>query len=116
VLLAVITLVLVALLFDFINGFHDAANSIATVVSTRVRRARPPAATERGSSARRRRAFSRPMSAAHPRRSHVAAPFALRSRSRHSGHVVHSTTVVQLGCPRQSPHSGFGSPRSSWAT
>ena len=29
-------LVLVALLFDFINGFHDAANSIATVVSTRV--------------------------------------------------------------------------------
>lgn len=35
-LLAVLTLVLVALLFDFINGFHDAANSIATVVSTRV--------------------------------------------------------------------------------
>ncbi len=29
-------LVLVALLFDFLNGFHDAANSIATVVSTRV--------------------------------------------------------------------------------
>jgi PiT family inorganic phosphate transporter len=28
--------VLVALLFDFLNGFHDAANSIATVVSTRV--------------------------------------------------------------------------------
>src|SRR6266513_841460 len=28
--------VIVALLFDFINGFHDAANSIATVVSTRV--------------------------------------------------------------------------------
>ena len=26
----------VALAFDFINGFHDAANSIATVVSTRV--------------------------------------------------------------------------------
>src|SRR3954464_5823681 len=25
-----------AILFDFINGFHDAANSIATVVSTRV--------------------------------------------------------------------------------
>ena len=32
----VIALVAVALLFDFINGFHDAANSIATVVSTRV--------------------------------------------------------------------------------
>ena len=29
-------LVLVALVFDFLNGFHDAANSIATVVSTRV--------------------------------------------------------------------------------
>ncbi len=28
--------ILVALVFDFINGFHDAANSIATVVSTRV--------------------------------------------------------------------------------
>jgi PiT family inorganic phosphate transporter len=32
----VIGLVAVALVFDFINGFHDAANSIATVVSTRV--------------------------------------------------------------------------------
>src|SRR5918996_571342 len=35
-LLAVATLVVVALVFDYINGFHDAANSIATVVSTRV--------------------------------------------------------------------------------
>jgi len=32
----VVALVLVALVFDYINGFHDAANSIATVVSTRV--------------------------------------------------------------------------------
>jgi len=32
----VIMLVVVALLFDFMNGFHDAANSIATVVSTGV--------------------------------------------------------------------------------
>jgi PiT family inorganic phosphate transporter len=32
----VVGLIAVALLFDFINGFHDAANSIATVVSTRV--------------------------------------------------------------------------------
>ncbi|USI72270.1 inorganic phosphate transporter [Sphingomonas morindae] len=31
-----IALVLVALAFDFLNGLHDAANSIATVVSTRV--------------------------------------------------------------------------------
>jgi inorganic phosphate transporter, PiT family len=29
-------IILVALVFDYINGFHDAANSIATVVSTRV--------------------------------------------------------------------------------
>jgi PiT family inorganic phosphate transporter len=36
VLTAVVFIVLVALIFDFINGFHDAANSIATVVSTRV--------------------------------------------------------------------------------
>jgi PiT family inorganic phosphate transporter len=35
-LTVVIALILTALLFDFINGFHDAANSIATVVSTRV--------------------------------------------------------------------------------
>ncbi|HEY3660096.1 MAG TPA: anion permease, partial [Candidatus Udaeobacter sp.] len=35
ILLLIITL-LVALSFDFLNGFHDAANSIATVVSTRV--------------------------------------------------------------------------------
>ena len=32
----VLSLILVALAFDFMNGFHDAANSIATVVSTRV--------------------------------------------------------------------------------
>ena len=32
----VVFIVVVALVFDFINGFHDAANSIATVVSTRV--------------------------------------------------------------------------------
>jgi PiT family inorganic phosphate transporter len=32
----VIAIVLVAFIFDFINGFHDSANSIATVVSTRV--------------------------------------------------------------------------------
>ncbi|MCU0370053.1 MAG: inorganic phosphate transporter [Bacteroidales bacterium] len=35
-LLTVITIVAVALIFDVINGFHDAANSIATIVSTRV--------------------------------------------------------------------------------
>ena len=29
-------LILVALGFDFMNGFHDAANSVATIVSTRV--------------------------------------------------------------------------------
>jgi PiT family inorganic phosphate transporter len=33
---AVILIIAVALAFDFFNGFHDAANSIATVVSTRV--------------------------------------------------------------------------------
>src|SRR6185436_7190373 len=32
----VVGLITVALVFDYINGFHDAANSIATVVSTRV--------------------------------------------------------------------------------
>jgi PiT family inorganic phosphate transporter len=32
----VVLIILVALTFDFLNGFHDAANSIATVVSTRV--------------------------------------------------------------------------------
>jgi PiT family inorganic phosphate transporter len=35
-LLSVIAIVALALVFDFTNGFHDAANSIATVVSTRV--------------------------------------------------------------------------------
>jgi len=34
--LIVVALVFTALTFDYINGFHDAANSIATVVSTRV--------------------------------------------------------------------------------
>src|SRR5512140_2444035 len=35
-LVTVVVIVAVALAFDFVNGFHDAANSIATVVSTRV--------------------------------------------------------------------------------
>jgi PiT family inorganic phosphate transporter len=35
-LLLVVVIILVALVFDFINGFHDAANSVATVVATRV--------------------------------------------------------------------------------
>src|ERR1700686_1128151 len=33
---AIVLLIAIALAFDFLNGFHDAANSIATVVSTRV--------------------------------------------------------------------------------
>src|SRR2546423_1721856 len=36
VLYMVLLIIVVALIFDFLNGFHDAANSIATVVSTRV--------------------------------------------------------------------------------
>jgi PiT family inorganic phosphate transporter len=35
-LIFVFIIILVALVFDYINGFHDAANSIATIVSTRV--------------------------------------------------------------------------------
>jgi PiT family inorganic phosphate transporter len=31
-----ISIIILALAFDYINGFHDAANSIATVVSTKV--------------------------------------------------------------------------------
>src|SRR5580704_9563107 len=34
--LTVLLLIALALVFDFLNGFHDAANSVATVVSTRV--------------------------------------------------------------------------------
>jgi inorganic phosphate transporter, PiT family len=36
VLLLVIVIVTLALIFDYINGFHDAANSVATIVATRV--------------------------------------------------------------------------------
>src|SRR5688572_21430032 len=32
----IFTVLLVALVFEYINGFHDTANSIATVVSTKV--------------------------------------------------------------------------------
>ncbi len=35
-MLLIITVIFVALLFTYINGFHDTANSIATVVSTKV--------------------------------------------------------------------------------
>ncbi|MDD4178602.1 MAG: inorganic phosphate transporter [Candidatus Margulisbacteria bacterium] len=34
--LAILLLIALALIFDFLNGFHDSANSIATIVSTRV--------------------------------------------------------------------------------
>jgi inorganic phosphate transporter, PiT family len=34
VLISVVAIIVVALVFDFLNGFHDAANSVATVVST----------------------------------------------------------------------------------
>src|SRR5881409_4341095 len=34
--LTVVGIIFTALVFDYLNGFHDAANSIATVVSTRV--------------------------------------------------------------------------------
>ena len=39
-LVTVIALVALALVFDFTNGFHDAANSVATVVATRALPAR----------------------------------------------------------------------------
>ena len=32
----VVLIIVIALIFDYVNGFHDAANSIATVVATRV--------------------------------------------------------------------------------
>jgi inorganic phosphate transporter, PiT family len=35
-MLLIIALIAIALIFDFLNGLHDAANSIATIVSTRV--------------------------------------------------------------------------------
>jgi PiT family inorganic phosphate transporter len=35
-LILVVVIIAIALVFDFINGFHDAANSVATVVATRV--------------------------------------------------------------------------------
>src|SRR6516225_126432 len=36
VLILAIVIITIALVFDYINGFHDAANSIATIVATRV--------------------------------------------------------------------------------
>jgi len=35
-ILLLMVVIFLALIFDFINGFHDAANAIATSVSTRV--------------------------------------------------------------------------------
>ncbi len=39
-----IIIIILALIFDYINGFHDAANSIATIVSTKVLDAFPGSA------------------------------------------------------------------------
>ena len=33
---SILFLIILAIIFDFLNGFHDSANSIATIVSTRV--------------------------------------------------------------------------------
>ena len=35
-LTVIIILIILALCFDFINGFHDAANSVATIIATKV--------------------------------------------------------------------------------
>ncbi len=35
-MLLILTVILIALIFEYINGFHDTANSIATVVATKV--------------------------------------------------------------------------------
>ena len=45
--LLLILVVVAALAFDYINGFHDTANAIATVVSTRVLTPRAAALRER---------------------------------------------------------------------
>ena len=37
----IFTVILVALVFTYINGFHDTANSIATVVATKVLESAP---------------------------------------------------------------------------
>ena len=44
----IIVVILVALAFEFINGFHDTANSIATVVSTKVLTPRQAIVLDRG--------------------------------------------------------------------
>ena len=41
-LAAVVVVIVVALVFDYTNGFHDAANAIATSVSTRALSPAPP--------------------------------------------------------------------------
>ena len=53
----VIAIVVVAFIFDFINGFHDSANSIATIVGTRV--LSPLAAVRLGGRLQLRRAVHR---------------------------------------------------------
>ena len=35
-LILIVAIIVIALVFDFTNGFHDSANSISTVVSTKV--------------------------------------------------------------------------------
>ena len=47
-LIGVIGVIVLALVFDFTNGFHDAANSVATVVATRALPARWGAVVFRG--------------------------------------------------------------------
>ena len=70
----IIAVVVVALVFDYTNGFHDAANAIATSVSTRA--LTPRVALRDGGGHELRRRVPRPGGRAHGQRDH-------QSRQRH---------------------------------
>jgi hypothetical protein len=53
-LLTVIGIVVVALLFDYTNGFHDSANSISTIVAKRARPTPPSRGSARSAKSPRR--------------------------------------------------------------
>ena len=103
-------IIVVALVFDYINGFHDAANSIATVVSTRV--LSPAQAVAVGGVLQFRR--GRPSSARPSRRRSVAGMVDLSVvtyaviLSGLLGAIVWNLITWYFGLPTSSSHALFG--------
>ena len=107
-LITVIAVIAIALLFDFTNGFHDAANSVATVVATRAMPAKWALGSRRPSTSWRTSSSARPSPTPSPRRSRaeyggVAVVFAALFAA-----IAWNYVTWCFGMPSSSSHAIIG--------